>query len=86
VFHVRVSWSDGRHNPHYSRFDAVNNKYEMMGRVVNVRELQIPMISMRQIEAWFYGEEMAAIAESGMDLTDSENINYYYKYLIIINN
>ncbi len=28
VDHVRQSWAESRHNPHFSRFDAVNNKYE----------------------------------------------------------
>mmetsp|Transcript_21083 Transcript_21083/g.20235 ORF Transcript_21083/g.20235 Transcript_21083/m.20235 type:complete len:132 (+) Transcript_21083:2059-2454(+) len=26
--HVRRSWVESKHNPNFSRFDAVNNKYE----------------------------------------------------------
>ena len=30
VDHVRVSWIDSRNNPNFSRFDAVNNKYDVI--------------------------------------------------------
>jgi len=28
VDHVRISWAESRQNPNFSRFDAVNNKFE----------------------------------------------------------
>jgi hypothetical protein len=28
VEHVLMQWTESRHNPHFSRFDAINNKYD----------------------------------------------------------
>ena len=39
VDHVRLSWTESRHNPNFSRFDAVNNKYEQFADIVNIRQL-----------------------------------------------
>ncbi len=53
--HVILSWSESRHNPNFSRFDAVNNKYEQHIDVINIRSILPPLIQKRTIElSWFY--------------------------------
>lgn len=39
IDHIRLAWAESRHNPNFSRFDAVNNKYEQYIEAVNIRIL-----------------------------------------------
>ncbi len=54
VDHVRLSWAESRYNPHFSRFDAVNNKYDQMAHIINLRQLQPLLVQAKLFECWFY--------------------------------
>ena len=59
VDHVLLSWNESRHNPNFSRFDAVNNKYDTLMPIAEygefkLRFLQPPLISFKIRTAWFY--------------------------------
>ena len=56
VDHVRISWIDSRNNPNFSRFDAVNNKYETYIETLNIRHVQPPLIASRLFEKWIYSK------------------------------
>ena len=51
--HIRMTWTDSRNNPHFSRFDAVNSKYEHEEEV-RIRGLLPPVIRQKSIYSWFY--------------------------------
>jgi hypothetical protein len=55
VDHLILSWSESRHNPNFSRFDAVNNKYEQHIELINIRSILPPLVQRRLVEEnWFY--------------------------------
>jgi hypothetical protein len=60
VDHVLSSWSESRHNPNFSRFDAINNKFDKAhnnhSERMNMRALMPPLIPSRALEFWFYQE------------------------------
>ena len=59
VDHVTLSWSESRHNPNFSRFDAVNNKYEQHIELINIRGILPPLIQKRLVEEnWFYSSSV----------------------------
>jgi hypothetical protein len=58
-----MQWTESRHNPNYSRFDAVNNKYdniamppELIIEGFRLRTLQPPIINSKFYPLWFYQE------------------------------
>ena len=55
--HVRSSWVESKHNPNFSRFDAVNNKYEQFSETVNIRMIYPPHVSQVMIEKWIYSDK-----------------------------
>jgi hypothetical protein len=61
VDHVRLSWAESRHNPNFSRFDAVNNKYEQYAETcINIRQIQPPLVPSRLYEKWMYTQKEKA--------------------------
>ena len=65
--HVMTQWADSRHNPNYSRFDAVNNKYDNMAMPPEIaqsefslRTLQPPLINKKLYTSWLYTSHSAA--------------------------
>ncbi len=59
--HVRLSWAESRYNPNFSRFDAVNNKYDHFAQLIDVRQLQPPLVPAKLFEKWFYSPKDASI-------------------------
>ena len=55
-----TNWSESRHNPNFSRFDAVNNKFENLQKtysereLINLRTLMPPVVHSSLIYKWFY--------------------------------
>ena len=66
---VKLAWTDCRNNPYYSRFDAVNNKYQNNLEEINVRQIMIPLIQRNEHDQWVHCEDN----DIEMD-TDSEMI------------
>lgn len=52
--HVSLSWSECRNNVSFSRFDAVNTKYDNRVEIINVRTEVPPILTTRNYEEWFY--------------------------------
>ncbi|CDW85295.1 protein kinase domain containing protein [Stylonychia lemnae] len=73
VSFIIMSWSEGRHNPHFSRFDAVNNKYEQYMQLINIRALLPPLIQNRAFDQWFNYNQEGFINENA----NSINLNNY---------
>lgn len=56
-----MQWAESRHNPNYSRFDAVNNKYDSIAMPPDLiiegfrlRTLQPPLTNSKFYSLWFY--------------------------------
>jgi hypothetical protein len=57
---VRHVWQEIRQNHSLSKFDAINNRYDVLGSVheVQLRFLTPPTVLTSQYSDWFYGNRM----------------------------